>query len=88
MSSVSVESSHEQRVTVPALLRRKQREQRISMLTAYDFAFARIFDTAGIDVLLVGDSLGNVVQGRETTLPVTLDEVVYHTRCVARAARS
>jgi 3-methyl-2-oxobutanoate hydroxymethyltransferase len=87
MSSVSVESTQEHRVTVPALLRRKQREQRISMLTAYDFAFARIFDTAGIDVLLVGDSLGNVVQGRETTLPVTLDEVTYHTRCVARAAR-
>ena len=49
------------------------------MLTAYDHAFARIFDEAGIDVLLVGDSLGNVVQGLDTTLPVTLDEVVYHT---------
>jgi 3-methyl-2-oxobutanoate hydroxymethyltransferase len=57
------------------------------MLTAYEHAFARIFDQAGIDVLLVGDSLGNVVQGLETTLPVTLDEVVYHTRLVARAAR-
>ncbi|MCH2169988.1 3-methyl-2-oxobutanoate hydroxymethyltransferase [Myxococcota bacterium] len=57
------------------------------MLTAYDFAFARIFDAAGIDVLLVGDSLGNVVQGRETTLPVTLDEAVYHTRLVSRGAR-
>jgi 3-methyl-2-oxobutanoate hydroxymethyltransferase len=56
------------------------------MLTAYDFPFARIFDAAGIDVLLVGDSLGNVVQGQATTLPVTLDEIVYHTRLVSRAA--
>ncbi len=87
MSSVSVESIQEHRVTVPALLRRKQRGPRISMLTAYDFAFARIFDAAGIDVLLVGDSLGNVFQGRDTTLPVTLDEVLYHTRCVSRGTR-
>jgi len=57
------------------------------MLTAYDFTFASIFDAAGIDILLIGDSLGNVVQGRNTTLPVTLDEVVYHTRLVARGAR-
>jgi 3-methyl-2-oxobutanoate hydroxymethyltransferase len=57
------------------------------MLTAYDFTFARIFDEAGVDVLLVGDSLGNVVQGCDTTLPVTLDEVVYHTRLVSRGVR-
>ncbi|MEE8164926.1 MAG: 3-methyl-2-oxobutanoate hydroxymethyltransferase [Myxococcota bacterium] len=57
------------------------------MLTAYDFSFARIFDEAGVDVLLVGDSLGNVVQGCDTTLPVTLDEMVYHTRLVARGVR-
>jgi len=57
------------------------------MLTAYDFTFARIFDEAGVDVLLVGDSLGNVVQGNDTTLPVTLDEVIYHTRLVARGVR-
>jgi len=54
------------------------------MLTAYDFTFARIFESAGIDLILVGDSLGNVVQGADTTLPVTLDEMVYHTRLVAR----
>jgi 3-methyl-2-oxobutanoate hydroxymethyltransferase len=54
------------------------------MLTAYDFTFARIFDNADIDLLLVGDSLGNVVQGADTTLPVTMDEMVYHTRMVAR----
>ncbi len=57
------------------------------MLTAYDFSFARIFDAAGIDVILVGDSLGNVIQGHDTTLPVTLDEIVYHTRLVSRAVR-
>ena len=57
----------------------------IAMLTAYDFPFARIFDAAGVDVLLVGDSLGMVVQGADSTLAVTLDEVIYHTRMVARA---
>jgi len=87
MSAVTLKSAREHRVTVPALLRRKRAGEPISMLTAYDFTFARIFDSAGIDVLLVGDSLGNVVQGRDTTLPVTLDEIVYHTRMVSRAAQ-
>jgi 3-methyl-2-oxobutanoate hydroxymethyltransferase len=87
MSTVTAESTREHRVTLPSLRRRKRRGERIAMLTAYDFTFAQIFDAAGIDVLLVGDSLGNVVQGRETTLPVTLDEIVYHTRLVARGAR-
>jgi len=87
MSTVTVETDREHRVTVPSLYGRKRRGEKISMLTAYDFTFAAIFDTAGIDVLLVGDSLGNVVQGRETTLPVTLDEIVYHTRLVSRGAR-
>lgn len=80
-------SSHESRVTVRTLAARKRRGEKLTMLTAYDFAFARILDAAGIDLLLVGDSLGNVVQGHDTTLPVTLDEVVYHTRLVARGAR-
>jgi 3-methyl-2-oxobutanoate hydroxymethyltransferase len=87
MSTVTAESTREHRVTLPSLHRRKRRGERIAMLTAYDYTFAQIFDAAGIDVLLVGDSLGNVVQGRETTLPVTLDEIVYHTRLVARGAR-
>src|SRR5262245_55878106 len=77
----------ESRVTVPALARMKRERTRIGMLTAYDFAFARILDAAGVDVLLVGDSLGSVVQGHDTTLPVTLDEMVYHSRLVSRAAR-
>jgi 3-methyl-2-oxobutanoate hydroxymethyltransferase len=89
MSTVTLKSAREHRVTVPSLHRRKQRGEPITMLTAYDFTFARIFDSAGIDVLLVGDSLGNVVQGQDTTLPVTLDEAIYHTRLVSRgAARS
>jgi len=87
VSTVTAESSREHRVTVPSLRARKRRGDRISMLTAYDFAFASLFDQAGIDVLLVGDSLGNVVQGHATTLPVTLDEMIYHTRLVARGAR-
>ena len=87
MSTVTAESTREHRITIPSLLRRKRRGEKTTMLTAYDFGFAQIFDTAGIDILLVGDSLGNVVQGRETTLPVTMDEAVYHTRLVSRGAR-
>jgi 3-methyl-2-oxobutanoate hydroxymethyltransferase len=87
MSTVTAESTREHRITLPVLARRKRRGEKIAMLTAYDYTFACIFDTVGIDVLLVGDSLGNVVQGRDTTLPVTLDEIVYHTRLVSRGVR-
>ena len=72
------------RVTVPKLGKKKRRGRRITMLTAYDATFARMFDEAEIDVLLVGDSLGMVVQGQDSTLPVTVDEVIYHCRAVAR----
>ena len=74
------------KVTVPDLGRMKAAGERITMVTAYDCAFARLLDEAGVDMLLVGDSLGMVVQGNETTLPVTLDEMVYHTRMVSRGA--
>ena len=74
------------RVTVPEIGRMKAAGERITMVTAYDCAFARLLDEAGVDMLLVGDSLGMVVQGNETTLPVTLDEMVYHTRLVSRGA--
>jgi 3-methyl-2-oxobutanoate hydroxymethyltransferase len=87
MSTVTAESVREHRVTLPSLRRRKRRGEKITMLTAYDFTFAQIFDSAGIDVLLVGDSLGNVVQGHSTTLPVTLEESLYHTRLVSRGVR-
>jgi 3-methyl-2-oxobutanoate hydroxymethyltransferase len=74
-------------VTVPRLRDMKRQGERITMVTAYDATFARLFDEAGIDVLLVGDSLGMVVQGQSSTLPVTLDEVIYHCRAVARGTR-
>lgn len=73
-----------QKVTVPELVKMKTRGEKIVSLTAYDYCFARILDNAGIDVLLVGDSLGAVVQGHETTLPVTLEDILYHTRAVIR----
>jgi len=72
------------RVSVPAVIARKSTGPKITVLTAYDFTMARIFDEAGIDVILVGDSAGSVVQGEPTTIPVTLDQMVYHSRCVAR----
>jgi len=88
MSTVTTASAtREHRVTVRSLAARKLKAEPFTMLTAYDFTFARIFDEAGVDVLLVGDSMGNVVQGHDTTLPVTLDEVTYHTRMVARGVR-
>jgi len=77
----------EQKVTVPEIVRAKASGRPIVALTAYDFPFARIADEAGVDLLLVGDSLGMVVQGYDTTLPVTMDEMVYHTRMVARGRR-
>lgn len=73
------------KVSVPELQRLKAAGQKISALTAYDYPFARILDGCGIDVLLVGDSLGTAVQGADTTLPVTLDEMIYHVRLVTRA---
>lgn len=74
------------KVFIPDLIRSAQRGQKITMLTAYDFTFAKLLDAAGVDILLVGDSLGSVVQGSETTLPVTLDEMIYHSKCVVRGA--
>lgn len=75
------------RVTIQSLRQMKEKGERIAMLTAYDATFARLLDEAGADVLLVGDSLGMVIQGHDTTLPVTLDEIAYHCRAVARGAR-
>jgi 3-methyl-2-oxobutanoate hydroxymethyltransferase len=74
-------------VRVPDLKDQKRRGEKIAMLTAYDATIARLLDQAGVDVLLVGDTLGVVVLGYETTLPVTLDEMLHHTRAVARGAQ-
>jgi len=74
-------------VTQLQLAELRARGEPIAMLTCYDASFAALLDDVGIDCLLIGDSLGMVVQGHESTLPVTLDEVAYHTRCVARGAR-
>jgi 3-methyl-2-oxobutanoate hydroxymethyltransferase len=71
------------RTTLSALQKMARERVKIAMLTCYDASFASVLESAGVDVLLVGDSLGNVVQGEETTLPVTLEHMVYHTRCVA-----
>jgi 3-methyl-2-oxobutanoate hydroxymethyltransferase len=72
------------KVTTNTLQRLKANGQKISMLTAYDFSFAKLFDDAGIDVILVGDSASNVMAGHETTLPITLDQMIYHASSVIR----
>ena len=71
-------------VTVTQLSAMKDRGERISCLTVYDYSFAHILEQAGVDILLVGDSLGMVIQGHETTLPVSMADVLYHTQCVSR----
>ncbi len=75
------------RITTNTLLRMKASGKKISMLTAYDFSFATIIDAAGVDVILVGDSASNVMAGHETTLPITLDQMIYHASSVIRGAR-
>lgn len=75
------------RVTTHQLQNMKVKGERISMLTAYDFTMAKILDSAGVDVLLVGDSASNVMAGHETTLPITLDQMIYHASSVIRAAK-
>lgn len=76
------------RVTTSTLMKMKQDGQKITALTAYDYPFAAMLDQAGIEIILVGDSLGMVVQGKETTLPVTMDESIYHTSMVSRACKT
>ncbi len=75
------------KVTINDFLKMKQEGQKITMLTAYDYPFAEIIDEAGIDAILVGDSVAMVVQGISNTLPVTMDEMIYHTKMVSRAAK-
>jgi len=75
------------RITLTTLQKMAQEGSRIAMLTCYDASFAAVLEAAGIDSLLIGDSLGNVLQGHESTLPVTLRDMVYHTQCVARGSK-
>jgi 3-methyl-2-oxobutanoate hydroxymethyltransferase len=82
-----VDADPDRPVALPDLRRWKSAGRPITVLTAYDFPTARLLDEAGVDLLLVGDSLGTVVQGHETTLPVTLDQMIYHAEMVARAAK-
>lgn len=81
---MSIHSKEFKKVTTHVLQEMKDRGEKISMLTAYDFSMARMVDEAGIDVILVGDSASNVMAGHETTLPITLDQMIYHASSVVR----
>ncbi len=82
---MSIAKKQYKRVTVKSLVEMKANGEKISMLTAYDYTMAKILDNAGLDVLLVGDSASNVMAGHETTLPITLDQMIYHASSVVRA---
>lgn len=82
---MSVAKKDVKRITTHVLQAMKDQGEKISMLTAYDFSMAKILDAAGIDILLVGDSASNVMAGHETTLPITLDQMIYHAQSVIRA---
>ena len=75
-------------VTTKTVMTMKQAGEKIAMLTGYDYLIAKYLDQVGIDIILVGDSLANVVQGYETTLPVTVDDMIYHAKAVKRAVRN
>ncbi len=76
------------RVTTASLMQMKQKGEKIAVLTSYDASFTVLLENAGVEVILVGDSLGMVIQGQESTLPVDVDDMVYHTQCVARGRRN
>ena len=82
---MSVAKKEYKRITVKTLVDMKSNNEKISMLTAYDYTMAKIVDGAGVDVILVGDSASNVMAGHETTLPITLDQMIYHASSVVRA---
>ncbi len=85
MSTQSNQSKRPKKITTKVLQRMKEQGEKIAMLTAYDYSMAKILDAAGIDILLVGDSAANVMAGYETTLPMTLDAMIYHAQSVVRA---
>ncbi len=81
---MSAQTNTQQKITVRKLSAMKRAQEKIACLTAYDASFAHLLENVGVDVVLVGDSLGMVIQGKETTLPVTVEEMLYHTQCVAK----
>jgi len=81
---MSTQTNTNNKVTVRRLLEMKQAKEKIACLTAYDASFAQLLEKSGVDVVLVGDSLGMVIQGEETTLPVSVEDMLYHTQCVAK----
>jgi len=85
MSAVTIDDNR--KVTTHRLIEMKQRGEKISMLTAYEYSMAKIIDSAGMDVILVGDSASNVVAGNYTTLPITLDQMIYHGKSVVKAVK-
>ena len=85
MSTNTVDNAR--KVTTRRLIEMKQRGEKIAMLTAYDYSSAKIIDEAGIDVILVGDSASNVMAGNMTTLPITLDQMIYHAKSVMKATK-
>jgi 3-methyl-2-oxobutanoate hydroxymethyltransferase len=87
LASVTTLEDRTKRVTTQTLQEMRRAETRIAMLTAYDYTSARILDGAGVDVLLVGDSASNVMAGNETTLPITLEHMIYHAQCVVRGVQ-
>ena len=81
---MSTQTNTKHKVTVRSLAKMKQAKEKIACLTAYDASFAQLLEKSGVDVVLVGDSLGMVIQGEETTLPVSVENMLYHTQCVAK----
>ena len=75
-----------QKITIPDFAVRKERGEKLTMITVYDYPFARLMDQSSAEIILVGDSLGMVIQGLDSTVPVTLEEMIYHTRCARRGA--
>jgi 3-methyl-2-oxobutanoate hydroxymethyltransferase len=85
---MSTQTDTRKKVTVRRLAEMKQAQEKIACLTAYDASFARLLENSGVDVVLVGDSLGMVIQGEETTLPVSIEDMLYHTQCVAKGLKN
>ena len=87
VENVIMTNQNQSKITTNALLEMKIQKEKISMLTAYDFTMAKIIDSSGIDIILVGDSASNIMAGHETTLPITLDQMIYHASSVVRAVK-